>query len=477
VLASVVSHAQVGKITQQDWVTGRADAQRTSWIRGDAFISVESMQKPGFNLRWKTTLAPASQADSLAAGVVFGNLGFGSKPVSFVTSRANRALAVDNDTGVVFWERNFGSDTAAGTADCPAGITGAATRPATVTPIIPFWRGLPERGPYTSGVGAPGEGVPAYLMSPRPAAPANANTPARQSAPSPPLPQVLYALASDGQLHTLGLYSGKDVARPLPFLPPHAHASDLIALNDVVYATTTHGCGGIADGVWSLDLAGDSHVVRQWKSDAGGVVGAPAFATDGTVYVSSANALVALDPKTMTPKDRFTQAAAEFVTAPVVFTAGARDVIAVAARDGSIFLVDAVTLGALSRASSLASSELATWEDSTGTRWLLAPTATTMSAMKVTSVNNTPILEAGWTRSMRAPFVPMIVNGVAFVLSSGEPAVLYALDAATGRELWTSGRAIASSAHRPAMWAGIGQVHVATSDNIVYAFGFAMERE
>jgi outer membrane protein assembly factor BamB len=57
-----------------------------------------------------------------------------------------------------------------------------------------------------------------------------------------------------------------------------------------------------------------------------------------------------------------------------------------------------------------------------------------------------------------------------------EPAVLYALDAATGRELWTSRNAITSFAHGAALWPGIGQVHVATYDNTVYAFGFPLER-
>jgi outer membrane protein assembly factor BamB len=96
---------------------------------------------------------------------------------------------------------------------------------------------------------------------------------------------------------------------------------------------------------------------------------------------------------------------------------------------------------------------------------------------------------------MRAPLSPVIVNGVAFVVSSGEfvpragaavdaverarqsgPAVLYALDATTGRELWSSGIAITSFVHGPAVWPGIGQVHVATFDNTVYAFGFPLER-
>jgi outer membrane protein assembly factor BamB len=478
VLATVVSYAQVGKITQQDWVTSGADAQRTSWIRNDAFISTDSMQKPGFGLRWKVTLGDrASSSSSVASGVVFGNLGFGSKPVSFITSRNNHVFAVDDDTGVVFWERDFGRDAAPGRAECPAGITGAATRPATLVPVIPVWRGLPERGPYTSGVGAPGEGVPAFLMNPpRPPASSNTNAPARASAPpAPPLPQVVYALSNDGLLHTLGLYSGKDVAKPIRFLPASAHASDLIALNGAVYAATMNDCGGVADGVWAVDLANDAHAVTSWKSD-GSPVGAPAFGADGTVLVSTPNALVALDPKDLTVRNKFTRAGAPFVTSPVVFKAGERDVVAVAARDESIFLFDVASLRELSRGT-FVSSSLAAWEDSTGTRWLLSSTPTTISAMKATSLNNVLMLQTGWTRPMRAPLAPIIVNGVAFVLSGSEPAVLYALDAATGRELWTSGRTITSPARRSAIWAGIGQVHVATSDNTVYAFGFAMERD
>jgi outer membrane protein assembly factor BamB len=71
---------------------------------------------------------------------------------------------------------------------------------------------------------------------------------------------------------------------------------------------------------------------------------------------------------------------------------------------------------------------------------------------------------------MREPLAPIVVNGVAFAVSSDEPAaVLYAIDATTGRELWTSGRIITSPARRPALGAGIGQVHVATSDDVVYA--------
>jgi outer membrane protein assembly factor BamB len=52
--------------------------------------------------------------------------------------------------------------------------------------------------------------------------------------------------------------------------------------------------------------------------------------------------------------------------------------------------------------------------------------------------------------------------------------VLYALDAATGKELWTSGTAMTSFA-RAGLSAGGGQVYVVTFDNTLYTFGIPME--
>jgi outer membrane protein assembly factor BamB len=86
---------------------------------------------------------------------------------------------------------------------------------------------------------------------------------------------------------------------------------------------------------------------------------------------------------------------------------------------------------------------------------------------------------------------PAIVNGVVFALSTGEdrgsgsaaervqrskPAVLYALDAATGKELWSSGTTITSFVHGVGPSAGDGQVYVVTHDSTVYTFGIPLER-
>ena len=54
-------------------------------------------------------------------------------------------------------------------------------------------------------------------------------------------------------------------------------------------------------------------------------------------------------------------------------------------------------------------------------------------------------------------------------------AVLYALDATTGKELWNSGKAITGFAHGAAISGGMGQVYLTTNDGTMYAFGFPME--
>ena len=54
------------------------------------------------------------------------------------------------------------------------------------------------------------------------------------------------------------------------------------------------------------------------------------------------------------------------------------------------------------------------------------------------------------------------------------PAVLYVLDASTGKMMWSSGTKIASFA-RGGLAAGGGQVYLVTYDNQLYAFGIPLE--
>ena len=188
--------------------------------------------------------------------------------------------------------------------------------------------------------------------------------------------------------------------------------------------------------------------------------------------------------------------------------------MAVSGNDGRLYLLDGSSLKTPlyvtpKYSNAGAPGGLATWE-SDGTRWILAPavgsaqpgmkvaangpvTNGSVVAFKLVDAGGKLSLEPAWaSRDLTSPATPLIFNGVAFVLSTGEhrpasasagsaqrakasvPAVLYALDPATGKELWSSGKTITSFA-RGGLSAAAGQVYLVTFDNTLYAFGIPME--
>ena len=83
-----------------------------------------------------------------------------------------------------------------------------------------------------------------------------------------------------------------------------------------LYAATTDGCGGAANGVYALDLSSDAKTVTSWDAKGVPIVGtvAPTFGSDGTIYVATgagaseyANAVVALDANGLRAKDWFSR--------------------------------------------------------------------------------------------------------------------------------------------------------------------------
>ena len=126
-IASGVTFAQVGR-GWSDWPTSYADAQRTSWLRTDPNISVESMSKPGFELQWTSKLDNQSRG---LAGLTQGVTASGVTlfvPTSLVAGSSNNLYMLDNDTGYVVWSRTFEGTLPAATAGCSGGITAAPTR-------------------------------------------------------------------------------------------------------------------------------------------------------------------------------------------------------------------------------------------------------------------------------------------------------------------------------------------------------------
>jgi outer membrane protein assembly factor BamB len=568
-----------GRGNPNEWPTAYGDAQHTSWIRSDVNISAETMSQPGFELQWKTTLdSPVRHGVSLGAGVVASGVNIFT-PLSTIGAPSNEIFAVDNDTGNLFWSRRFEGTLAAGTAACPGGISGTLTRMVNLTTPPPgAGRGGGRgRGSYSSAVREPGAGVPIPNRgsggrgTPAPAttpAPAPAPTPA-PAAPSPPaaatIPPgqwrpspfptnavaqgsggglfrpsgVVYAVSADGMFRTLGLVSGKDVHRPAPFVPAGARFADLIAVNDRVYTATSGGCGGAADGVWAIDIASDTKGVVSWKTNGGPPLGSVAFASNGIAIVAIgpgtvtaggyANAIVALDPKTLAVQDWFRQTAVEFAAPPLLFQEAGKDIVAVTTKDGRILLLDAGSLGGTNHdtplfasasltagAATFAAQSPAMWQERApvpvatgnaaggspapvavdGARWLLIPVTGSLPASLGAAgnggVSNGAILgvklahqdgkfsvQPAWiSQNIAAPLTPIVINGVAFAASgpSNAPAALYALHGATGKALWNSEKTMTSPLSGRSFWVGSGHVFVGTRDGTVYAFGFAMER-
>jgi outer membrane protein assembly factor BamB len=103
-----------------------------------------------------------------------------------------------------------------------------------------------------------------------------------------------------------------------------------------------------------------------------------------------------------------------------------------------------------------------------------------------------PVLEPAWiSGDFALPEPVVIANGVVFVLSSGENAVqkdgeekrlanpnhavLKALDATTGKELYNSGKAMASWVHFSGIAIANGKIFAVDHDSNVYCFGLAAE--
>ena len=490
-------YAQGGRGAGGDWMTSGGDAQRSGWTKSDPKISPANMQKPGFALDWKIKLAN-EPTTPVTLDRYIGYRGF--RALAFMGSSAGSIVAVDTDLGRVEWQKALsGSAPHPASGNCSGGMTANVTRPTlfgmSSAPSGRFGGGPGRGNAAKSEVGAPGEGAPMIAELAARAAMAGRG-PGRgpgagrgRAAFNPndifsPRISLVNALSSDGMLHLMFVASGKEPEPAIPFLPANANARGLIVLDKVAYATTSQGCGGAANGVWALDL--ESKEVSSWKAsgDVAGTEG-PAFDGDGTLYVATtAGDLTALEPKTLKVKASYHSGGAGFASSPVIFEYKGKTLIAVAAKDGSLHVLDTAALDGAPVAKSQPSSDLnpgalTSWQDSSGTRWILAASKGAIVSWKLADQGGAPALQPGWvSRDIFAPQTPLVINGVVFAVSAGDrsrPAVLYALDGEGGKEFWNSGKTITSYVHSGGFSASGSQVYLGTNDGTIYAFGFPIE--
>ena len=461
----------------------------------------------------------------------------GFKSLAFLGGADDVLFSIDTDLAKPYWTTHLTYMAATGselgsTWACPGGLVAAPSRRTPLAPTAFGGFGGGGGGRATSAVGEPGKGAAALSQTRRPRqAPPTGDVPPPPAGPVRNVPGVpfggvdpLYAMGSDGMLRTLRVTDGGQIDPPVRFLPPGARPSSLIFADGLVYTSTANGCGNAPNGVWAIDLIAPEKTVRTWDTGGANVAGAagPTLGTSGIVYAATGaqpadtrpwltagkpqpkrypHSVVALDRITLEVKDWFTAEGADFNASPVVFRHKGKDYVVVTANDGKLYLLQGDALGGADHKTPLAvtpafaatGAGLATWSDADDVRWVLAPSAKGIVAFKVTDAGGRIGLEQAWTsRDIAAPLAPIVVNGLVFAAASGEyrgterdlpaaerakrstGAVLYALDPATGKELWSSGTAITSFA-RAGLAAGGGQLYLVTYDNTLYAFGIPLE--
>jgi PQQ-like domain len=240
-----------------------------------------------------------------------------------------------------------------------------------------------------------------------------------------------------------------------------------------------------------------------------------------------------------TPSGTDAAAKTNINVSPVVFPYKGRDVVAAYGAGGRLVLLDSASLGGADHNTPLAITgpisknggsgawgRLASAEDGKGARWVFVsvrgplaadikfPTTNgpalngSVVAFKIEDqggktvltpewaspdvmnpspavITTTPAIAGAATAFEPAPIVangPAVMPGaLVFVLGEGEAgksrAKLLALDAATGAQVYSSGDQIESSANAASISVSGGHILFLTSDNTLYGFGIAYERD
>ena len=486
-----------------EWLTWGYDQERTGWNQTEAVLTKSNVSQ--LELKWKAQLSTPPREEVLstltAPLVAVVNGPQGSKTAAFVVGSDDTVYSIDAATGKVNWQKRFPN-----TLPPKQPATWLCSNTQNATPVIDKEAG------------------------------------------------IIYVSTSDGKLRGLSLVNGEDRMPATDFTTPYARNWSLNLIDGVIYSSAARGCGGALAHFTSLDLKDPARRTVEYYTSTGRPAGA--WGRGGLVlgpkgiYTQTAdgaydpaggifgNTVMALSLKNLRLLDTYTPSNWEFLNSkdqdlgsasPLIFSFQKWTLVASAAKESAISLLDANNLGGKDHHTPLYQSPrwgndefllagrglwgaMATWQDAGGKRWLLMPLwgppskdapkfqfsygdagQGSVMAFEVRLDPNDkdkPTLIPTWrSRDMHVPDPPVVANGVVYALQTGENteqgqratakfrstpitnAVLYALDAETGRQLYSSDKLIDSWTHFSEPVVAGGQVYVSTWDGRLYAFG------
>lgn len=511
-LIPLTTPAQYGR---GSWTTFGGDPQRTGWNKTEPDLTLDSVKH--LKLEWSVKLDSEPKAlTNLTAPLVRASVATprGVKDLVIVAGVTDKVFVVDGDTGKIFWEKQLSIE---GTPQrreswlCPNGLT--------ATPVIgpvPRTEGATSRFGQALYVLAGDGRLHAFnLVSGEDVIPPTPFVPAFAKMWSMNLVDgILYTTISQ---NCNGVRSG-------------VYAMDLTSPDRKV---SYFEAGKNGAGIWGRGgsaITSDGRVIVE--TGDGMFDPAKGELADAVIALSPKD-LKLLDY--FSPRNRTWVTKKDLdmgSIGPTIFNFKNWELVAASGKEGVIFLLDTKSLGGpdhfvpLYRSPLLTNQEVnfagkgfwgafSTWEDSAGTRWLYVPAwgppvpgtkfalqhgATpdgSVMAFKVEEQAGKPALTPAWNSlNMSVPTPVIIANGVVFALSDGDSAVqfgpngnllnaeerkastkhavVYALNAATGDVLFSSGDTIHGFSHFSAPAVGGGRIYVGTEDGMLYAFGLGI---
>jgi outer membrane protein assembly factor BamB len=492
------------------WTTFGGDSQRSGWAKEETSISPETVS--GMRLLWKLKLDnQPKELNDLTPAVVVNPVytSHGAETYVVVGGSSDNLYVIDADTGKLVWKKHFENSApppsgpqSHGSYFCPNALND--------TPVIV----RDSKGPSVDVISIDGKLHSLNLVNGEDRFPPKQFVPAYSKNWSlNAVGGTIYTTTSQGCGQAKSGVWAMEVTKPDQ--PVHFFESD-------AFGGGVWGRGGASvssEGVYAETGDGPFDPVKGKYAD--------------TVLKLAPVQLSLLDYFTPTNANYLTRKDLDMGNStPVVFKYKDRELLVASGKEGRLFLLDTKSPGGASHREPLFETSLfaneeadiagrgfwgafASFEDTKGARWVYAPAwgkivpnspkfplthgdapDGSIMAFRVEERDGKPVLAPAWvSHNMSVPEPPVIANGVVFALSSGEfvrqvkpdgslytaeeraqrstgKATLYAFDAQTGKELFSSGGAMSSFTHLGGLAVSDGRVYITTHDSTVYAFGF-----
>ncbi len=521
-LISIICFSTV--VRAADWPTFGHDPQRSGWASEETTLTPENVN--GLELKWKTQVDNIPLAlNALMPPVVAAHVqtSQGIKTLVYAAGSSDTFFALDAQDGKVVWSRTFDSEVLPKDESfylCPNAVN--------ATPTIDKSR------------------------------------------------NIVYTIARNGKLYGLDLGSGETKFGPFQFVPAFAKAWSLNFNDEVVYTSTSQGCGGDRSGIYAMDVRDPMHPVSHEllirRGHGGGMWGrgGPVIGRNRLLYTSAGDGnfdpavgdygstFLAVSLKDLNAVDYYAPRNWEEINKYDLdmpsggyswFSFKDYNLVAGGGKESVVYLLDANSLGSQDHHTPLYitprlgndQKELeqkgmwgapSVWTDKQGQLWLyvtlwgplskdvpkfpktngLVPHGCIMAfRVDLDGGTHKPVLVPAWTSpDFNLPDPPVIANGVLFALSTGEnpqqqhvqglvhyksvedwkrnlltteergsgtrPAVLFGLDAKTGKLLYQSGDSMKSWVHFSGLAVAEGHVFTVDYSSRVYCFGLRSEQ-